>query len=801
MHAFLKIVAMAVGLTGLLGGALLSMGHLRTSESDFKQLEMAKLRNLAGNWETRLLSARSAFRDQMLRQNVTAVVEHPSDWAAWRVENKIQQMADNWPSGQAIPRGWVLLRGNQTVHALVGDTTGLGLALDGFSKYGAPDILLGNPEAGRDRFLALQYGPPASTQNPNPGQLVALFGASDLFSLPADPPTRWVLMNGPKEAFLASTRGGEPPIGAGTWGLLISQTYGIVNLDGGVPLAYCKLHVPGMEPLLVVSEINAPTGAGSAASALLLLCAGTAFLVLAFGARKPSLTESAVASQPAYSQDDQKATAPETVTFRQIFQAVRTPLCVVDGSGRVLRVNSAARELLRLPKGGQPDDSVTVIGTNFQGSLKEFLKEAASTEFKQGSWLLCQMDKHFFDGEVIATRLSGTLNEQGPVALEFVEHSKVEANNAPVTRPTSHALVDMLNPQPVLLIDSEGRVISGNSAALDICSKLVDKPMLHEILPGIEQANIAGILDPLRAQRFESLFGSRVHEFYPVPSEQGTLLYGLRRTDAQSLQVELHQAQENFNTLCAISSEAILLVEPREYKILESNLSASELFGATHPGLIGKSMDEFAEWPWQEDHLRSTVQLQRNDGQVVPCSFEHELIKVEGEPTLLVVVSRVADEVQQDVRQLADYTTELAEKLAEQLQREASPAQESVQMTVGPGMLVVTNPTVRDVARRMLEHLGHNCEVFTNLDDATVWLVRSDQRPEFVIIDLGDFDQPADWVEMLRARCGDVPCVGLSDSENGFLPFGPNAILNKPFELEDIAGSLLSLELEVVTPD
>jgi PAS domain-containing protein len=116
--------------------------------------------------------------------------------------------------------------------------------------------------------------------------------------------------------------------------------------------------------------------------------------------------------------------------------------------------------------------------------------------------------------------------------------------------------------------------------------------------------------------------------------------------------------------------------------IHEANLSASDLFGAVHPGLVGKKMDEFADWPWTEDSLRSSVQLQRGDGQIIPCSFEHELVKVEGEPTLLVVISRVPDETQRNIYELADFADSVAGEISETIAQ--SPDQPS-QVTVPSG--------------------------------------------------------------------------------------------------------------------
>ncbi|MCB1060844.1 MAG: PAS domain-containing protein [Calditrichaeota bacterium] len=790
MRPFVKIIGIAVGLTGLLGGALLSMGHLRTAEGDFQELEMARLKNLASSWETQILSVRSAFRDQLLRHGVTVVVEHPSDWAAWRVENKIEQMTDDWPAGLAKPRGWALLRANGDTHALTGDSTGLGEALDDFAQQDAPDIILTEKSNGAKRCLVLQYAPPADDKNTSPGRLVAFIDAQDLFKVPTDPPAEWVLMNGPKDTYLASARRSEPPIGVGTWGILLSQASGLITMDDGLPLAFCRIHVPGMQPLLVVSEISSPTNAGTAAGALLLLAAGTAMLVFVLRPRKKSEPEDAA---PQGETEDGKPTR-DPVTFRQIFQAVRTPMCVADESGRLLRVNSAARELLYLPKGGQPDESITVIGKDFSGTLREFFIKAAGSDYAGGSWLLSRNNKHYFDGKIVATKLSGSIEQSGPVALEFVENAQASASTQPTTLANT-ATVDSLNPQPIMLINEEGRVFECNRAALDVNTKLADSPLLHEVLPGLELSNLAALTDPDRAQKFESLFGSRLYEFHPVHTASGMLLYGQKKSDSQSLQIALHQAQENFNTLCGLCDEAILLVDPRTHMIQEANLSASDLFGAIHPGLVGKSMDEYADWPWLEDTLRASVQLQRGDGQIVPCSFEHELVKIEGEPTLLVVVSRVVEEERRNIHELADYAQSVAERLSETMNTEPEPQTEAF-VPLGPGMLVVTNPTVRDVARRMLEHLGHPCEVFTNLDDATLYLVRSDVRPEFVMIDLGDFDQPGDWVEMVRARCGSVPCVGLTDTHSEDLPDGPNAVLPKPFELEDVSQSFQTLELD-----
>jgi DNA-binding NtrC family response regulator len=117
-------------------------------------------------------------------------------------------------------------------------------------------------------------------------------------------------------------------------------------------------------------------------------------------------------------------------------------------------------------------------------------------------------------------------------------------------------------------------------------------------------------------------------------------------------------------------------------------------------------------------------------------------------------------------------------------------------LPVGPAMLISLNPTVREVARRLLAKTGHPTEVFTNLDDATVWLITHDMRPELAAIDLTDFDDAENWILEMRSRCGSVPCMAFADDSGYEMPNGGlNEILAKPFDLDSMTGALLALQL------
>jgi DNA-binding NtrC family response regulator len=120
-------------------------------------------------------------------------------------------------------------------------------------------------------------------------------------------------------------------------------------------------------------------------------------------------------------------------------------------------------------------------------------------------------------------------------------------------------------------------------------------------------------------------------------------------------------------------------------------------------------------------------------------------------------------------------------------------------LPLGPGMLVTINPVVREVARRLFDKMRHPVEAFSSLDDATVWLITHDVRPELVALDLSDFDDANTWLSEVRARCGHVPCIGFTEGETFVLPDdGPNRLLEKPFDLDALGAALAAAGVEAV---
>jgi PAS domain-containing protein len=355
---------------------------------------------------------------------------------------------------------------------------------------------------------------------------------------------------------------------------------------------------------------------------------------------------------------------------------------------------------------------------------------------------------------------------------------------APVTESTP----DSHSPFPVLSVTPDGLIIAYNEAAQRACARLEESPLLSDILPGMDGRHFADVLAGGHGSLFPSLFGPRTHEFTVAFDGEQILLYGHPLADSQNLEIEMKQAQENFYGLCALVPSPVLLVDPREHTVIEANAAAGDLFERPAAALRGQTLDALSAEPWEPASSSGFFIAQTLNGIPVPCLLRYELIKVEGVPVLLVVLDRAPESVPP--------AAEVVEPPAEP-ERVLAPAAPPV-LPVGPGMLITINPTVREVARRLFDKSGHPCEAFTNLDDAVVWLITHDVRPEFLAIDLTDFDVVESWISDLRARCGDVPCIAFTDGETYSLPEGGlNTSLEKPFDLEAFQDALSAVHLRV----
>ena len=668
-----KWVGLATGVTAVLAGSLLLMGNLHDANRLSRGSELARVEALARHWETRLEAVRSVFRDQIMRCGLMPVLEHPADYAPWRVEPKLSDFEQSWPADAGSLRGLAVVAPDYSVHTMAGDTSGASDILRHFGQNSSTDIALVNSSEDKRYYLGLQYSIIA-VDDQQPAVLLALLDPSTVLPVADHAPQAWALLSDPHHALFSSQGGATNSlVNAATWPLLVGQESGTLQRSAAVILTFSKVHVKGMPPLLLVTSTS-PGVAASGVLPLILVFAGATLLLII---------------------PDRKLFAP------------------------------AERD------------------------------KSESTQ-------------------IAAAAASSVVSQ--PLDRDDI----------------SELMPDPHSPFPILYVSPEGLIHYYNNAALRVCSKIKDTPLLTDVLTTVEAKRLPPLLSGPAGTTFESLFGSAPYRFEVVPTEDSAILYGHPLSVSQSLGVALEQAQESFNALCAVSPYPILLIDPRNHSITEANDAAAALFGTTLRQLQGRILDSLSSAPVDLTASRSPFEAETPRGHI-DCTLHCAIIKVEGVPTVVAMLETTPLELAV-ARELNP--TELDNAI-----RAEAETSETQEFTLASPILVSYSPVVRDVCRRLLEKTGHNPEVFSTLGDATTWVISQGNRPEFVVVDITDFPDAPDWLTEIRQRFRDLPCMAITDGVTDGLPAGPNAMLVKPFDLDSVMNGLtqlgLSAELEL----
>jgi PAS domain-containing protein len=767
----------------VLAATLLLMGNLQSGTARTAQLEQSRLDAMASRWEMQLEVARSAFHDQAVRHDLLAALSHPEEWSPSRVQTKFEAIRSSWAKENGTLLAVALFNPDGRLHTADGDTARLSEATAILLKSDGTDALLLGCRGTQPAVLAVQFYSPPSSPGARAGCLVALIDPSTVLNPGADGPSEWILLSGPHDTLLCS---GEertaPQISEAMWTLMLSQQTGIVRRFQGL-WCFARIEIPGMQRMLLVHHARAHAAPAGVVIAILSLAAVSWLFRLAWQGTHASTRDT---SAPAPTHADEPA---DTTGYRQIVHQITDPICVVDQSGAVLKANRAAQEWLHLHR-GRPDDSLTVENHAGEFTAVQFLRHAGEQPAQTSGECRLSFQGDVRPATVEVSRLYRDEEGHGPVMLHFRARALEErAPEKEETAPETESAPDPHSPFPVLSVSSDGLIVAYNEAARRACARLEDTPLLSDILPGMDGRHLSEVLEGGEGTVFQSLFGPRTHEFTVVFDGAQILLYAHPLTDSQNLEIELKQAQESFFTLCALVPSPVLLVDPREHTVIEANAAAGDLFERPAAGLRGQSLDSLSADPWEFTQGHDLFIAQTLRGGRVPCMLRYELIKLEGAPALMVVL-------EPEQENMAPSTEVPVAADAEPPREPASSAPRVLRL--GPGMLIALDPTVREVARRLLDKSGHACEAFTNLDDAVVWLITHGVRPEFLALDMTDFDAVDVWVSDLRARCGDVPCIAFTDGETYDLPDdGPNVFLAKPFDWESFQDALSGAHLRV----
>ncbi|MBU1983418.1 PAS domain-containing protein [bacterium] len=780
MSAVKRSVPLALAVLAVAAGAALIMGNRPGTREQVIRMEQTRVETLARSWEFQITAARSMFRDQLIRHGLLDALDHPEEWSSDRVSGKLSSVSHSWGKEAGVPLTLALLRSDGSLHTYVGDSSRLKSAVRALSSPGQNDVVLLARSEAQPELLALEFQTPALQLGHRPGHMIGLIGLPGFLAGVRDIPSGWALLAGPGKPLIVSQSGpARIPINDATWPLLLSQGTGTIPLENGTTLCFSRIQVPAMEPLLLVLPLS-PARSALVPLAIILICAGLAGMVWLQVRRWKTQPATMAFTQPSVPRED-------TLWLRQVFHSLDDPICVVNSAGEVIRANNKAHHWFHFHR-GRPRDDLTVWRDAGDCLLTELLAMAAEDPEAASGRMSLQVEGMELEGVLRAERIEGS--DDGAVMLQF--KLGLAASETPsATNSESNAQPgepDPYCPYPVLSVSTDGLVVGFNDAARRSCARLDESPLITDILPALSDKELPKLLAAVNGHTFESLFGPRPHEFRLVRREGQLYLYGHPLSASKNLEIEMKQAQQNFYTLCALSALPVILADPRDHSILEANAAAADLLQTTPPALRGRALADFSAEPWELNNEDSLYIARGYNGIAIRCRLQYELIKVEGAPTLLIVLEPESEPLLPDYPEIVPQATVMDSP-------PSSP--EPLPLPPGPGLLITLNPTVRETARRMFEKTGHDCESFSSLDDVTVWLITHDVRPEFVAIDLTDFDGIDGWLEELRARCGDVPCLAFTDGDPWSLPNdGLNAFLAKPFDFESLIAALATLKLD-----
>jgi PAS domain-containing protein len=789
MRSIWKPIGLLAGLIAVGAGTMMLMGNIHSADHCSADLEFTKLRAMAAVWQTRLDGARFMMREQCLTQGLLDITQAPGEWATWRAAQKYQDVIKDWNPNYGKPRGFGLLIGAHQIHSVFGDTSGFAAATLALQDQGDVDILPGIYS--NDGCVAVQYTVAAPSPERPVCRFLALIQRTQLLPI-TDSPANWHLLATPEDARFSSAPGTVVArVSAVTWPLLLQQNSGMIPGNSGDQWGFAKIELPGNEPLLLVGALMKPAATRRTASLLVFAGAIALFLTaLASRTRPAAGARETIATTPT----PESGAPVEAHNYREIFQTIRDPLCLVESDGRIVRANHSAQELLSIKK-SLPDAAIYFEHGELQVLAAEFLRQiAAHPHENSGPCRLVNGETILFSGTVTAGRLYADQYHHGPVLIQFHAETEEEQPISPTVLQSiefSSDRVDACNPYPVIRVSSEGIIEQFNDAARAVCPTLDTSPLLADALPALAESEWTNLVKFSDTKTLETVFGGGTYEFHVVRMDSGVLLYGYPAAESNNLTIALEQAQAGFNALCNLTPAAVMLVTVHEHTVLQCNMEACDLFSMPAPALVGNRLENLSAFPWelQNDPEQEFYAL-TPDGRTIRCALACELIKLDGEPTMLVVMNPVATSFPLTEQPVAP-------EFQPATNGHASPPALDPQR--GPGILIISNPVVRDVARKLLARFGHDCEAFTSLDDATIWLISHDTAPNFITLDVTDFDETAEWLGDMRARFGHVPVIAITDGENSEGTSAEDAyMLTKPFDLDTVEHALRELHVEPV---
>jgi len=250
-----------------------------------------------------------------------------------------------------------------------------------------------------------------------------------------------------------------------------------------------------------------------------------------------------------------------------------------------------------------PDDlqhSGEVLERHFKGEL-DYYECEVRMRHKNGHWVWV-LDR----GKV------ATWTNDGKPLLMFGTHQDISERKQAEEQIQFLAKFPAEDPNPVLRVSTEGRLLYVNDAGLSLLPRW--NLRVGEAVPHMLQIAVSRSMQNGKTQSLDLEHGDRLYTFYiaSVASSGYANLYGHDITESRQVKA-LRDAETRYRTFFEQSPYGVLLVDPETGRVIEANEIASRQLGYTREEFINLKISEY-EATEDSEQISQRMQKITNEG-------------------------------------------------------------------------------------------------------------------------------------------------------------------------------------------